>query len=134
MKGDLEMMIALAQADVLRALKRYRCLAKQDLVFCQYQDDPDFWRSYALARYNIYQWLERMVLTCGVNQTYLLAVERYAGLPLFISSSRDKGVKEALEVFFCLLQEKAPWMPKLMPRIADMEAEDHGLSFETVWV
>ncbi len=37
MKGDLEMMIALAQADVLRALKRYRCLAKQDLVFCQYR-------------------------------------------------------------------------------------------------
>ncbi|HBG08734.1 MAG: hypothetical protein ACOX46_05415 [Limnochordia bacterium] len=107
------MMIALAQADVLRALKRYRCLAKQDLVFCQYQDDPDFWRSYALARYNIYQWLERMVLTCGVNQTYLLAVERYAGLPLFISSSRDKGVKEALEVFFLFIAGESPMDAKV---------------------
>lgn len=113
MKGDLEMMIALAQADVLRALKRYRCLAKQDLVFCQYQDDPDFWRSYALARYNIYQWLERMVLTCGVNQTYLLAVERYSGLPLFISRTEDEGLKEALEAFFLFTAGESPLAAKV---------------------
>jgi hypothetical protein len=54
-----------------------------------------------------------MVLTCGVNQTYLLAVERYAGLPLFISSSRDKGVKEALEVFFLFIAGESPMDAKV---------------------
>lgn len=101
-------MIALAQADVLRALKRCMCLAQQDLVFCQYRSDPDFWRSYALARCSVYQWLRKQVLECGVNQTYLLAVERYAGLPHFISGSKDQGVKEALEVFFLFIAGESP--------------------------
>ncbi len=106
-------MIALAQADVLRALKRCRCLAQQDLVLSQYQDDPDYWRSYALSRLSIYRWLERMVVEHGVNRTYLLAVKRYSGLPLFVSNSRDQGIKEALEVFFLFLAGESPRIAKV---------------------
>ncbi len=106
-------MIALAQADVLKALKRCRCLAKQDLVLCQYQADPTYWRDYALARYKIYQWLEEQVKERGVNRTYLLAVERYSGLPLFVSSSAERGVKEALEVFFLCTAGESPRFAKV---------------------
>ena len=113
MKGDQGVIAALAQADVLRALKRYRCLAKQDLVFCQYQDDPEYWRTHALARCSTYRWLERTVVERGVNQTYLLAVERYSGLPLFISRTEDEGLKEALEAFFLFTAGESPLAAKI---------------------
>ncbi|NMB01662.1 MAG: hypothetical protein GX971_09150 [Firmicutes bacterium] len=106
-------MITLAQSDVLRALKRCLCLAKQDLVFCDYLDNSMDWRSYALARYEIYNWLQKKIIECGVNQTYLLATKRYAGLPLFVSGSEQKGEQEALEVFFQFIAGDRPMHAKI---------------------
>lgn len=103
-------MIELSQVDVLRALKRCLCLAQQDVLCSAYLDvdDREFWKEYALARSGMYQWLQRMVLEYGVNQTYLLAVARYDDLPLFIKSTHDCGEGEALEVFFHFVAGECP--------------------------
>jgi len=93
-------MIALGKSDVLRALKRCLCLTEQDLVFCAYLGDSNYWRDYALARSAVYRWLQKKVEEYGVNHTYLLAAERYDDLPLFVSNSQVRGEREALEVFF----------------------------------
>lgn len=106
-------MITLAQADALRALRRCLCLAKQDLVFCDYLDDSEYWRGHALARYGIYSWLQLNILGCGVNQTYLLATKRYAGLPLFVSGGEQTGEREALEVFFQFFAGDSPMDAKI---------------------
>ncbi|HBG02819.1 MAG TPA: hypothetical protein DDW87_14850 [Firmicutes bacterium] len=101
-------MIALAQLDVLRALKRCLCLTEQDLVFCDYLSNSNYWKDYALARYGTYRWLQAQVEQYGVNHTYLLAAERYADLPLFASGTKSQGEQEALEVFFQFIAGESP--------------------------
>ena len=87
-------MVALAQVDVLRALKRCLCLAQQDVLFSDYLTNGAYWKKYAVARYGIY------------NPTYLLATARYDDLPLFVTSIEKSGEKEALEVFFLFVAGK----------------------------
>lgn len=106
-KGE-QQMITLAQSDALRAIKRCLCLAEQDLVFCDYLSNSAFWKDYALARHGVYRWLHSLILKHGVNHTYLLATQRYAGLPLFVADCDDKGEREALEVFFLFMGGQSP--------------------------
>lgn len=106
-------MIALEKPDVLRALKRCLCLTEQDLVFCAYLSDSDYWEDYALARHTVYRWLQTNIEEYGVNQTYLLATERYADLPLFLSDSQGRGEQEALEVFFQFVAGESPMDAKI---------------------
>ena len=101
-------MIALKKSDVLLALKRCLCLTEQDLVFCEYLSDSDYWKDYALARNAVYRWLQQKTEEYGVNQTYLLATERYADSPLFVSDSQERGEQEALEVFFQFVAGESP--------------------------
>lgn len=96
-------MRTLAHHDVLRALKRCLCLAKQDLVFCDHLNNSNFWRCHALGRCGVYGWLRKQVEEYGVDHAYLLALERYQGLPLFISGPEQQGEEEALEVFFLFI-------------------------------
>lgn len=95
-------MIAFSQADILRGLKHCLCLAKQDLLFSSYLSNPDFWKTYASARQNMYRWLRSMILKHGVNHAYLLAIQRYEDLPFFAKEVETCGKREALEVFFLL--------------------------------
>lgn len=95
-------MIALAQGDLLRGLKRCLCLAKQDILFSNYLSNPTYWRVHATARQDVYRWLQSKIQEHGVNQAYLLATRRYEGLPLFTTAVKTCGEKEALEVFFLL--------------------------------
>lgn len=106
-------MIELGEADVLRALKRCLCLAKQDTIFGKYLGDAAYWRNYALARYSVYRWLHEQVQKNGVNQTYLLASQRYADLPLFVSDTQGRGEREALEAFFQVLEGERPINAKI---------------------
>ena len=106
-------MITLAQSDALRALRRCLCLAKQDLVFCDYLNNSEYWKGHALARYGVYGWLQTNILEYGVDHAYLLATTRYAGLPLFVSGGKQKGEEEALEVFFAFVAGESPMDAKI---------------------
>lgn len=98
----------LGRQDALRALKRCLCLAKQDLVVCDYLNNSNFWRSQALGRCAVYGWLRNQIQEHGVDHAYLLALKRYQGLPLFISCPEQAGEEEGLEVFFLFIAGESP--------------------------
>jgi len=75
-------MIAVRQEDVVRALKKFRRLAKQDLLASERTSEPDFWRVQAEVRRETYARLIEAVEQRGVDAAYREAVEAYAALPL----------------------------------------------------
>ncbi|MGE5481659.1 MAG: hypothetical protein ACM3VX_01955 [Bacteroidota bacterium] len=96
-----------AQEDVLRALKKFKRLAKQDLLASPQMSDPNFWEQQATARRAVYEELMVEVETEGVEPAYREAKMRYRALPLLASSDHSNprlhGEEQALEMFFTIL-------------------------------
>ncbi|NMB13111.1 MAG: hypothetical protein GX977_12615, partial [Firmicutes bacterium] len=69
--------------------------------------NPDFWRLQAETRREKYSELMELVDEKGVDLAYDIAAKEYAKLPLFDSdqtvSPEQRGLKQALEMFFTLL-------------------------------
>ncbi|HEX6971175.1 MAG TPA: hypothetical protein VF234_03060 [Limnochordia bacterium] len=114
--------IEVAQDDVLRGLKKFKRLAKQDLLASPLTSDPGFWSTQARARRATYDVLSTWVEEQGVDAAYRKALEQYAALPLLRSmdgtndatgtNRRDDaeiaGQQQALELFFTLLGVQLP--------------------------
>ncbi|MBE3577479.1 MAG: hypothetical protein IMX00_07280 [Limnochordales bacterium] len=96
-----------AQEDVLRALKKFKRLAKQDLLASQLMADPEFWEQQAIARRAVYEELMLKVENEGVEPAYREAKMRYLALPLLASDDHTNpklhGEEQALEMFFTIL-------------------------------
>lgn len=104
-------MIQLPEAEVLRALKKFKRLAKQDLLASAHTSNPDFWRSQAEARRATYDQLMAWVENEGVEAAYRKAVNEHAALPLLASaedSPEVTGKRQALEMFFTILGVTQP--------------------------
>src|SRR5690625_3531083 len=112
-------MIHVSVRDALRALKKFKRLAKQDLLASELTDEPQFWRRQAEARRATYDVLMRLVADEGVGAAHRYAVEQLAALPLFRSanaadasagdglSAPERGRKQALELFVSMLGRQA---------------------------
>lgn len=99
-------MFAVRQEDVLRGLKKFRRLAKQDLLASGHTSDPDFWRAQAEFRRETYARLVEAVEQRGVDAAYREALDAYAALPLLREGQRDpriSGEEQAFEMFFRLV-------------------------------
>jgi hypothetical protein len=100
-------MIQVAKDDVLRGLKKFKRLAKQDLLASSLTSNPDFWRVQAETRREKYSELMELVDEKGVDLAYDIAAKEYAKLPLFDPEQRVapelRGLEQALEMFFTLL-------------------------------
>lgn len=110
-------MFSIRQDDVLRALKKSRRLAKQDLLIGPQTSDPDYWTRQAQARRSVYDMLMQEVEQYGVESAYQRAVRAYAALPLFhvqrskatLGATPSKadpdaaGKEQAYEFFFSVL-------------------------------
>ncbi|NLN19459.1 MAG: hypothetical protein GX162_09330 [Firmicutes bacterium] len=102
-------MIRISADDVLRGLKRFKRLAKQDLLASPLTNNPRFWRILAETRRSQYTELMNIVEKDGVEMAYRYAVGRYASLPRVVSSDQIgsepvfAGQKLALEMFFTML-------------------------------
>lgn len=104
-------MIEVAKDDVLRALKKFKRLAKQDLLASPLMSDPSYWSAQATARRATYDTLTGWIEQDGVEAAYRKALEQYAALPLILSADVSKeaseptasGRQQALELFFTLL-------------------------------
>ncbi|HEY8417225.1 MAG TPA: hypothetical protein VIK93_04205, partial [Limnochordales bacterium] len=104
-------MIQLPEAEVLRALKKFKRLAKQDLLASAHTSNPDFWRSQAEARRATYDQLMAMIESEGVEAAYRRAVDEHAALPLVHSGEvapEISGKRQALEMFFTVLGVQTP--------------------------
>ncbi|NMB25620.1 MAG: hypothetical protein GX986_08815, partial [Firmicutes bacterium] len=97
-------MIMVAKDDVLRGLKKFKRLAKQDLLASTLTSNPDFWKAQAEARRHKYDDLMELVEAKGVDLACKVAMSDYAKLPLFDSLEGDapeiRGTEQALEMFF----------------------------------
>lgn len=95
-------MVSVGQEDVLRALKKFRRLAKQDLLASEQTSDPDYWREQAHARREAYARLIASVEQRGVDAACREAIEAYAALPLLRDGQKDariSGEEQAYEMF-----------------------------------
>ena len=102
-------MFEVAKDDVLRGLKKFKRLAKQDLLASSLTSNPRFWSSQAEARRTMYDELMTAVEEKGVELAYRQAAKTYATLPLHNLSSVQEpdpqitGKQQALEMFFTIL-------------------------------
>ena len=100
-------MIQVAKDDVLRGLKKFKRLAKQDLLASSLTSNPDFWKVQAESRREKYSQLMELVEAKGVGLALYNAAALYAKIPLFgTHDSVDpqvRGTEQALEMFFTLL-------------------------------
>lgn len=100
-------MIRIAKDDVLRGLKSFKRLAKQDLLASALTSNPQFWSMQAEARRKQYGDLMEIVENDGVDVAYRQALQRYASLPRIASGETGDpevlGRQQALEMFFTML-------------------------------
>lgn len=99
-------MIQVAKDDVLRALKKCKRLAKQDLLASGLTSDAGYWSAHAEARRKTYDELMQQVEEEGVEAAYERAMEAYAALPLPDIDESPVEIKarhQALEMFFTIL-------------------------------
>lgn len=101
-------MFQVSKDDVLQGLKRFKRLAKQDLLASSLTSNPQFWSRQAEARRAMYTTLMNLVQEKGVELAYESARREYVSLPPFAFDNtedhpQDKGRAQALEMFFTLL-------------------------------
>jgi len=110
-KGEFTM-IVVAKEDVLKGLKKFKRLAKQDLLVSQFTSDPEFWIKQAEGRRNTYSQLMEIVNDHGVDHAYRYAVKKYADLPFIFTTKEENaeviGMTQAFEMFFTLLGVQPP--------------------------
>lgn len=111
-EGEWAMSVQVAAEDVLKALKRFKRLAKQDFLASEQTPDPGFWRAQAESRRRVYDWLMQQVQDEGVARAYDEAVKAYTRLPLHRATEgmtpEVAGERQALELFFGILGVPTP--------------------------
>lgn len=99
-------MFSVSQYDVLQSLKKFRRLAKQDLITGAHTPDPSFWTVQAEARRSAYRQLMIWIENEGVEGAYEHAVITYSELPLVLPENKQPvilGTEQAHEMFFTVL-------------------------------
>jgi hypothetical protein len=96
------------KADVLKGLKSFRRIAKQDLIASENNPDAQFWYENAVARREKYAELIEIVEKEGVETAYKKSLEDYTTLPSLSPADEKEhpdlsGFEQALENFFTLL-------------------------------
>jgi len=99
-------MIQVKNEDLIKALKRFKGLAKQDLLASELTPDPAYWRTHAEARRTEYKRLIDLVQNSGVENACVYAFHTYENLPTLdetMNLPEYKGREQALELFFQIL-------------------------------
>src|SRR5690606_16096479 len=104
--------VQVSSEDVLKALKKFKRLAKQDILASEKTPDPEFWRAQAEFRRRVYDRLMAQVNSEGVAAACEMARKAYAELPLQRARDGASGLhgvgespevsaeRQALELFF----------------------------------
>ncbi|UCH25551.1 MAG: hypothetical protein JSV66_16715 [Trueperaceae bacterium] len=99
--------VRLSTNDLVSGLKRYRILARQDLLRAKSVEKPEVWRRHAEARLDVYYALTRLAERRTPEEVVAKAVERYREVPLVSETLQEKYVRfvaeeHAFENFFKL--------------------------------
>ncbi len=115
-------MIQISQDDLLRALKRCKGIAKQDLLPSSNVPQSDFRKTHAEARRETYTKLIELVEGEGTQDACVFAFKEYQGLPDISTGGTDPaalGHTQALEIFFNVIGINRSQMQRLHDRSID---------------
>jgi len=104
----MEVRVVLSSDDIVRGLKHYRRIAKQDVLRAPDTDDPDSFRRHAEARRVVYAELSEIAEHGSPQDVAQAALEAYQRLP-FVTGNDDpalaelRGRENALENFFLMI-------------------------------
>lgn len=100
--------VVLSSEEILRGLKHYRRIAKQDVLRAPETPNPDAFRSHAEARRVVYAELAERAETLPPEEVVEHAIGLYKSLPFVNGTAEDahpdtKGRENALENFFLMI-------------------------------
>jgi hypothetical protein len=100
-RGDFAM-CDVEREDLVRALKKFKSLAKQDLLASELTNDPIFWRTHAEARRKEYSRLIDLIEISGVEKACVYASTSFKQYTANNTAENPElaGSLQALELFF----------------------------------
>ncbi len=104
----MDVRVVLSSDEIIRGLKHYRRIARQDVLRAPETDNPDIFLSHAEARRGVYARLTEVAETQSPSAVVSEALNCYKGLP-FVSGTGEseyseiKGQENALENFFLMI-------------------------------
>ena len=104
----MDVKVVLSSDEIIRGLKHYRRIAKQDVLRSPETEDPEAFLRHAEARRSIYATLSEFAETHPPVEVVGEALRLYRDLP-FVTGSEDrehteiKGRENALENFFLMI-------------------------------
>lgn len=104
----MDVKVVLSSDEILRGLKHYRRIAKQDLLRSTEADHPDASRTHAEARRAVYGELAELAEQSSPEDVVRRALDAYRELPFTHGTPDDaytdiKGRENALENFFLMI-------------------------------
>ncbi len=102
------MNVTYSSEEILRGLKHYRRIAKQDLLRAPETPNPEVFTQHAESRREIYGTLADLAETGAAEDVVVKALELYKALPFVNGTAEDahsdvKGKENALENFFLMI-------------------------------
>jgi hypothetical protein len=104
----MDVKVVLSSDEIIRGLKHYRRIAKQDVLRASETSDPEAFRRHAEARREVYAALSQLAEHDTPEEVVTEALRQYQELP-FVTGSEDpahtelKGRENALENFFLMI-------------------------------
>jgi hypothetical protein len=104
----MTMKVVLNSEEILRGLKHYRRIAKQDVLRAPETPNPEAFRRHAEARREVYALLAERAETYSPDEVVDHALDLYRNLPFVNGTAEDahaetKGRENALENFFLMV-------------------------------
>ena len=104
----MEYKVTLSTDEIVRGLKHYRRIAKQDVLRAPETPNPEVFRIHAEARREVYAKLAEVAEADGPDSVVSEALEHYQKLPFVTGTSEEahpeiKGQENALENFFLMI-------------------------------
>ena len=104
----MDVKVVLSSDEIIRGLKHYRRIAKQDVLRASETTNPEAFRRHAEARREVYAALSELAQSQTPSEVVEEALKQYQELP-FVTGSDDpshtelKGRENALENFFLMI-------------------------------
>ena len=104
----MDVKVVLSSDEIVRGLKHYRRIAKQDILRSTETEQPSIFRSHAEARREVYAYLTELAEKLGPSDVAKEALNYYQQLP-FVTGTADtehvdvKAKENALENFFLMI-------------------------------
>lgn len=104
----MDVKVVLSSDEIIRGLKHYRRIAKQDVLRASETTNPEAFRRHAEARREVYAALSELAQSQTPSEVVEEALKQYQELP-FVTGSEDpshtelRGRENALENFFLMI-------------------------------